>query len=123
MPEIDRRKIEAALRRFSQPSIADAGRNLLEVLGYSSPRRIDLRPNTPAEFRANFDVDNQIDADKALVPEWISADFLFQLTDEEIGNHLAFSSGRYENTIIESYVFLAIQLSGASYTRTKLATA
>jgi adenine-specific DNA-methyltransferase len=116
-------KIEAALGRFAHAGVADSARFLFEVLGYSSPRRVDLEPNTAAEFRSTFDPARQLDEQKALLDDWISVDFLFQLTDEEIGNHLAFSTGKFENSIIESYLFLAIQLSGSSYTRTKLATA
>jgi len=116
-------KIQAALGRFAHAGVGDSARLLFEVLGYSSTRRVELRPNTAAEFRSTFDPDRQLDEQKALLGDWSSVDFLFQLTDEEIGNHLAFSSGRFEDSIIESYVFLAIRLSGSSYTRTKLATA
>jgi adenine-specific DNA-methyltransferase len=116
-------KIAAALERFAHSNLADAGRMLFEALGYTSTRRVELRPNTSAEFRLAFDPGHVLDEQKALLREWSSVDLLFQLTDEEVGNHLAFSSGRYENTIIESYVFLAVRLSGSSYTRTRLATA
>ncbi len=77
-----------------------------------------ISPNTSEGFAAQF---GQVNLDKALTAEWRSVDFLFQLTDEEIGNRLAFSTGTFEKAAIESYVFLAIHLNGAQYTRTRLA--
>ena len=117
------RSIDEALRSFEKLPLAEAARGLFAVLGYESARRIDLKPNTAASFLATFDSGRELSEANALTAEWSSIDFLFQLSDEEIGNHLAFSTGQYENTIIESYVFLAIRLTGSSYTRTKLAVA
>jgi adenine-specific DNA-methyltransferase len=52
-------------------------------------------------------------------------DMLFQLTGEELSQpgqvRLAFSGGQVDNTIIESYLFFAIDLAGHIYTRTQLA--
>jgi len=117
------RSIDEALKSFEKLPLAEAAIRLFAVLGYESARRFDLRPNTAASFLATFDSGRELSEANALTAEWSSVDFLFQLSDEEIGNHLAFSTGRYENTIIESYVFLAIRLTGTNYTRTKLAVA
>jgi hypothetical protein len=50
---------------------------------------------------------------------------LFQLTSEELSRagqmRFGFSGGRVDNTIIESYLFFAIDLAGHTYTRTQLA--
>jgi adenine-specific DNA-methyltransferase len=52
-------------------------------------------------------------------------DFLFQLTEDEIksvgqGNFVFEGKGKYNNTVIESYLFLAIALKNSEYTRTQL---
>ena len=123
MPALDRREqIVDALAGFGRKSLRAAGRDFLGALGYSSERQLDLAPNTAASFLLHFDPDGQLDPAKALVGEWKAIEFLFQLGDEDIGNHLPFSSGRFDNSIIESYVFLAIDLAEPNYTRTKLAT-
>lgn len=118
-PAIDlKASIREALGGFSQHSFSNAARNLFSVLGYKSDRRISVKPNTAAEFMVQFGV---LNSERAMTAEWRSVDFLFQLTDEEIGNRLAFSTGQVDNSIIESYVFLAVHLTGEQYTRGRLA--
>jgi type I restriction-modification system DNA methylase subunit len=111
--------IAEALSAFPKQSLADGSRSLFSALGYSSERRITLAPNTAGEFVAQF---GALNADKAMTADWLSVDFLFQLTDEEIGNHFAFSTGQVDRTVIESYIFLAIHLKESLYTRGRLAT-
>jgi hypothetical protein len=114
-----RTEIQATLAGIGRQPFVVGARKLLGVLGYSSERTIEIRPNTAAEFTAQF---GALNAEKSLTAEWLSVDFIFQLSDEEIGSRLAFSTGAVDRTSIESYIFLAIHLSGAQYTRTKLAT-
>src|SRR5712691_5877199 len=123
MPALDRKEqIVDALAGFAGKSLKVAGRNFLGALGYSSEKQLDLEPNSAGNFLLQFDPDGQIDSAKALVGEWKAVEFLFQLSDEDIGNHLPFLSGKVDNSIIESYIFLAIDLTEPNYTRTKLAT-
>jgi hypothetical protein len=122
MPILDRKEqIVDALAGFAGKNLGAAGRDFLGALGYSSERQLDLG-SAPAGFLSHFDPAGQLDQTKALVGEWKAVEFLFQLSDEDIGNHLPFSSGKFDNSIIESYVFLAIDLAEPNYTRTKLAT-
>src|SRR5689334_2459593 len=113
-----RTQIQGALIGFTRGSFVEAGREFFAELGYKSERRIDITPNTAEGFVMQF---GPLNPERALTPEWRSVDFLFQLTDEEIGNRLAFSTGTVETAAIESYIFLAIHLDGAQYTRTRLA--
>src|SRR5947209_1438701 len=123
MAVLDRRAhIAKALAGFAENSLKVAGRNLLQTLGYASQKQLELQPNSAGNFLLQFDPDGQIDSAKALVDDWKAVEFLFQLSDEDIGNHLPFSSGKVDNSIIESYIFLAIDLTEPNYTRTKLAT-
>lgn len=78
-------------------------------------------------------------AEQALLGDWRSVDFLFQLTGVEVqdalhiashGGLLFESKGKYDGAVIESYLFLAIDLcapedragerAGRTYTRTEL---
>ena len=111
-----------ALAGFTGKNLKVAGRDFLGSLGYASSKKLELESNTAASFLAYFDPGGQLDQAKALVAEWKAIEFLFQLSDEDIGTHLPFSSGKFDNSIIESYVFLAIDLAETNYTRTKLAT-
>ncbi len=117
--------IVAALRRFDA-DLAQASRALFETLGYRSEKRIDLAPNTPEQFVATFDSGERLSPGKAMLDEWASVDLLFQLTDDEIRfagqGQLPFdSSQRVDQTIIQSYLFFAVDLRGEQYTRTQLA--
>lgn len=111
--------ITESLSLFKKLPFAEASRGLFTALGYSSERRITLNPNTAAEFVSQF---GALNSDKAMTADWLRVDFLFQLTDEEIGNHFAFSTGQVDRTVIESYIFIAIHLKQSLYTRGRLAT-
>ena len=117
-------KIKNALQRFSDGNLADNARNLLNVLGYHSERRIDIEPNTADEFLSVFDSDDKINADRALLKEWESIDFLFQLTEDEITQSAQttfnFGNSGVDEKGYESYLFFALKLRNQDYTRTQL---
>ena len=118
--------IAAAIKKFQSQPLAEAALDLLGVLGYTSEKRLSLKPNTLANFLANFSQGRPLNDRYALSNEWKSVDFLFQLTDDEVrsAGNLQFdfeSKGAYNGTIIHSYLFLAIELLGSHYTRTDLA--
>lgn len=119
-------RILHALRDFGAGQLKDNALALFDVLGYSSQKRIELTPNTAATFRAMFDEGKRLVPQRALTDEWKSVDLLFQLTDAEIIGRwqgaLSFNKNQIDNTVIESYLFFAVDLAGAHYTRTKLAT-
>ena len=118
--------IETALQAFPNQPLAEAAVHLFEVLGYSSQKRLKLNPNNLDNFIATFAQGKTLNAQYALPGEWQSIDFLFQLTDDEIraaGTQQLFfnSQGTYNGAVINSYLFLALELQGHHYTRTALA--
>jgi adenine-specific DNA-methyltransferase len=125
-PAEHKRQIEDSLALFADQPLGQAGLRLFEALGYKSERRIPFAPNTADNFIATFDPERRLKSDQALIADWQSVDFLFQLSDSEIRNAgqglLSFDSkGTYDGTIIESYLFLAIALVKEHYTRTQFA--
>jgi hypothetical protein len=128
MSTIDtKRGIETALKSFGAVPLQTAVFGLFEALGYKSQKRLPLVPNTAQTFLAQFGQARPFNAENALVAEWQSVDFLFQLTDDEIkaaaqGNQqfLFDSQGRWNGAEMNSYLFFAISLSEAHYTRTQL---
>lgn len=121
-----RQSIEAALRRFPSQPLPEAGSHLLGVLGYTSKKRLPLKPNTLANFLATFSQGRPLNDRYALPDEWKTVDFLFQLTDDEVraaGNQkFDFESkGAYNGAVINSYLFFAIELKGGQYSRSALA--
>ena len=49
-----KKAIEAALQTFPHQPLAKAASHLFEVLGYTSPKRLKLSPNTLDTFIATF---------------------------------------------------------------------
>ena len=119
-------EIQRGLNNFADGQLAENAAQLLKVLGYESQRTLNRDANTVAAFLEDFDPDNLINIEKAHLHEWHTADFLFQLTADEIQYHtqetIAFYEDRgVDNTIYYSYLFLAIQLKAEVYSRAVLA--
>ena len=121
-----KKKIEQALHQFARGNLAGNAKHLLNVLGYESERTMNLDPNTADSFLSAFNLQDNQDfiPKRALVEEWESIDFLFQLTEAEIGNNpnleIDFGDGGIDEARTESYLFFAIKLSGDQYSRTQL---
>ncbi len=118
------KNIEQALKDFQRGVLAMNAKNLLDTLGYESEITMDFESNLAEEFIAYFDEFGKLNSERAMVDEWESIDFLFQLTEEEISGsgqmRIAFNNKQLDNTIIESYVFFALKLRESDYTRTQL---
>ena len=122
-----RTDIQSALNNFADGKLHENAIHLLKVLGYESQRTLNRDTNTTEAFREDFDPDNLINPEKALLHEWQTADFLFQLTADEIRQHtqemLTFNEDPgVDESIYQSYLFLAIKLNGDTYSRTALAS-
>ena len=113
MNELNTQKnIEQALKDFQRGRLAMNAENLLNTLGYESEITMDFESNLAEEFIEYFDEFGKLNPERAMVDEWESIDFLFQLTEEEISGtgqtRIAFNNKQLDNTIIESYVFFAL---------------
>jgi adenine-specific DNA-methyltransferase len=132
MPEnnIERRQmVLAALQAFANAPLAKASANLLNSLGYTSEKTTDLGSNAESllgnieQFKPEL---GSINRGKVKADRWKSCTFLFQLTNDEIpslvvGQAPLCADNRVARSQIESFVFLAIELQGESWSRTDLA--
>jgi len=124
MTDIEKKKtIQKAIGSFADSSPTDAGLALFSSLGYSTKRRTSLREPTPSCFVDTYtSATDRFSEKRASLEEWTYADLLFQLTKEELRTQgLLFDNNRVDDTIMESYLFFAIKLREAHYSRTKLA--
>ncbi|WP_460192669.1 Eco57I restriction-modification methylase domain-containing protein [Thermosynechococcus sp. FA-CM-4201] len=117
-----KKEIETSIQRFDTDNLADCTQNLFYTLGYRTDKSIRLEASTPSAFIEQFGQGKLI-----CTEDWRFVDLVFQLTKDEItGNeHTKLDFGkqsRVDNTIIESYLFIAIELAGSQHSRTKLAT-
>jgi hypothetical protein len=108
MPAADlKQQIEQSLAGFASRPLAEAARGFFATLGYKSERRVQLRPATSAGFLAAFDPQGTLNRERALVTDWQTVEFLFQLTDAEIqaaGGQLSLfeSQGAFDGATMES---------------------
>ena len=119
-------EIQRALNNFADGALSENAIHLLKVLGYESQRTLNRTSNTVEAFLEDFDSHGRMNREKALLHEWQTADFLFQLTANEIEQQtqetITFNENQgVDDTIYYSYLFLAVKLKGDSYSRTALA--
>jgi adenine-specific DNA-methyltransferase len=120
-----RRIVADALSHFTAPSLLGPAMELFGAVGYRSNRRFDVNPAGGHALLEALGLTDTLNTERALLSHWRAAELIFQLTAEEIssaGQMALFDTRQVDQTRIESYLFLAIDLSGASYTRTELAT-
>ena len=126
-PNTIKDNIQDTLRTFAQHRLRQAATTLLNTLGYQSKRTgndsIDSdrfqRLKTAAAETAN-------PSQKLRIDHWQTFHLLFQITDEEINQQTTLQQTLFETTAIDdvlmkSYMFVALQLADANYTRTQLA--
>ena len=108
---------------FSSGSLSQNSIRLFSTLGYNTDRQDPFPQKTFAYFKESFlDGQTRFNEDKALVREWKTVDLLFQLTQEELSDGTTlFDTKKVDNTVIETYLFFAIELKKENYTRTALA--
>ncbi|MEN6541694.1 N-6 DNA methylase [Parvibaculum sp.] len=111
--------IRDAVSGLAGGDLAVAGRKLLDVMGYRSPKTLDA-PAAPAQFLAALGMD----ASHFETGRWRAVHFLFQLTGDELP---ALSRGgdpatgeSFQRSAIDSFVFLAIDLDDGGWSRRQL---
>jgi len=112
--------MKSALSNFQTLPLKDAALQLLDKLGYRSDRSLSGPDSSPKSFLDLFGSGHAFDQAKALVPEWKTADLLFQLTDQELSRETnLFTDTSVKAGLLKSYVFIAIELKGSDYARGK----
>ncbi|HRD87323.1 MAG TPA: Eco57I restriction-modification methylase domain-containing protein [Accumulibacter sp.] len=122
-----RSKVQAKLKALASQSTKEAATELFGALGYASRKTVDL-DGAPASFLEFVVRDGGLAAKReAQVEKWQRVNFLFQLTNDEIpilsqGNRdLSAGQQDYRTSIIESFVFLTIELVDEEWSRSALA--
>lgn len=115
-----KQSIGQRIQAFATDPLRNAALSLFSVLGYASDRTVET--SSVADFRAQFDPESRLAHSAALVESWKSADLLFQLTDEELSSATAlFKDELVKTSLLQSYIFVAIELTDGDYARGKLA--
>ena len=116
--------IEQHLQRFQTLELRPAALALLDSLGYASEKTMEL-DGSPAAFLEQFNQNpeaTRFNAEKALSKDWKEIQLLFQLTDQELASQVdLFEDNAVKQSLMTSYLFFAVKLSGEGYARGKLA--
>jgi len=116
--------INTALQSFELAPLREAALSLLNTLGYSSDKTIEIPDSDPQAFLellSEHNPDIEINKEKALFEDWLQADILFQLTDEELSHETSlFKDDKVNSGLLQSYLFFAIELKQRDYARGKL---
>ena len=119
-------EIQNAILAFKDKSLFDSGIGLFNTLGYDTSLQAPLDKKTYEEYKENYieasDAKDRFNEEKALVAEWKSVDILFQLTDESFSSEQKLPSfeSHLEKNEHDSYLCMAIELSGSEYTKTQI---
>lgn len=112
--------VRTAIAKLSNADFVTASRALLGALGYRSPKTLDA-PTRPTDFLAALGMDT---AHFETLDRWRAVHFLFQLTGDELP---ALSRGgtpttaeAFQRGAIDSFLFLAVDLDDASWSRRQL---
>ena len=81
--------IQAAITSFATKPLHLSALSLFAVLGYQSDRTLNIE--SVQDFSKQFDPDGKLNHPIALKLKWQSVKLLFQLSDEELSRHTAFS--------------------------------
>lgn len=108
-----------ALKALRANDFRESGRAFLSTLGYSSHRTLD--PVGDARFLLDA---VGIEPNRFDLSRWKSFDLMFQLTGDELPalsrNALTPTGVTYQKRTIDSFVFLALDLQGAEWSRREL---
>jgi len=109
----DKKIISSCINQFLHGDLRANSLALFGALGYQST----------LTFSSPISIDNifNFDSEKVLKDEWLDAPFLFQLTESNLSNIQSLFT-EVDGTIIESYMFVAIELEKSEYSRTQLVT-
>lgn len=117
--------IKLAIEAFATQDLTQASTHLFRTLGYRSELRMPLQERTSEEFLGLFGQGKRLDEAKACTAQWAKVDLLFQLTADQLTQQdNLFKNEQVDRTIIESYLFLSIELKAKgkdkTWTRTDL---
>ena len=127
-PETIKRNITTNLQNFDQQPLREAATKLLNTLGYYSERvGNDDIDNERYErlFESAIETPNR--SQKSRIEEWQSFYQIMQVADDEINQQRTperltlFDSTQIDDALRTSYMFVTVQLTKSTYTRTQLA--
>ena len=119
--ETMREDLQRALSRFAAGPLRGAAEELLNTLGYRGERTTGA--GSVEEFLDTFDAWDKLTArQREAFDAWRGVEIVLQFTEDEIAEQEnLFGQTEFDESRIESFLFLAVDLADGSYNRTRLA--
>jgi len=123
MPQALQNKIRESLKTFGEASLSQGALSLLNSLGYESQRTGNA--GSVSNFLDRFHSKKKLtNKQHTKLNVWMNVEIVFQLTSKEI-NKTANEENyahetQFEEGRIKSFLFLAVELPGSSYSRTDI---
>jgi adenine-specific DNA-methyltransferase len=110
-------KISNAIEAFNSNKLFSNAIDLFKALGYKTERQSRLSKSTFKGFVEAFpSALNVMNSKKSIAEQWNKVELLFQLTQAEMSRQsFLFDTGRFDDAIIESYLFVTIELNERVY--------
>ncbi|GHT61136.1 hypothetical protein FACS1894109_19480 [Spirochaetia bacterium] len=119
---MDKETIQTVIKNFTQGNLTENAIHLFKSLGYNTGRSNPLQQKNFDYFKSAFPLPETFNAQKAGTSEWKYFDILFQLSNTEIaGQSELWDNRQIDNKLIESYLFVVIELAENEYSRSLLA--
>ena len=123
-----KKNIENVLKNFDNQPLREAATTLLNTLGYDSKRvGNDAIDSNRFDRLVESALDTANPSDKLRIEDWQSFYQIMQVADEEINQQIdpeqgsLFESTQIDDALRTSYMFVTVQLTKNTYTRTQLA--
>ena len=120
-----RQRIAETLARMTGLPFERAAEDLLDTLGYRSDRTLQDQSGRPSDFAAGFPTDNPgTKSEQDFLEHAASARLVFQLSDDEIRASASLQGvlleiGDFDKGHSRSFFFVAVELKGSGYSRTR----
>ena len=120
-----RERIAGSLSRMTGVPFEQAAEDLLDTLGYRSDRTLQDQSGRPSDFAAEFPADNPgTKSEQDFLEHAASARLVFQLSDSEIRasasqQGVLLETGDFDRGHSRSFFFVAVELKGSGYSRTR----
>ncbi len=121
MPADQKQQIENAIKRFADGNLFENAENLFNVLKYDTRLQAPLDDPSWEGFQQTYVSNGRFNEKMALTSDWKYVNILFQLSESAIKQQInLFSSGRFDSSIMYSFLYICIKLSKDHYTKTQL---
>ena len=113
-------ELHTTLAGLASTTIRDGGLRLLNVLGYKSQATNDV--GTISDFLETLNASAKLtERQRETLDAWVSVEIIFQFATENFSNQLnLFKIQEFDDSLIRSFLFLAVELEPGIYSRTKL---